>query len=169
MLQPLRICKCGFAGYLETEEGLAAYHEYKAGLMTNSILRTYAGRTLAVHYSLEYDFKDTYKKLCKFFKPKAAWKLTLRAKRGTDPKKPGAFTKDCVYLRGFLKLYEFAKTNDIRELYIGKIGIQDLPNLKLIDNIQPAKFSPHIFFEHPEIVRTSRAIDDDELKRICGL
>ena len=80
LLQKLSIFKNGFPGYLGTEEGLAAYNEFRSGVMSNSILRNYAGRVIAVHTAEKSDFTTTYKELRKFFSTTMAWKLTLRAK-----------------------------------------------------------------------------------------
>lgn len=166
-VQPLRMFRYGFANYLETEEGLAAYNEFRAGLMTNSILRNYAGRTLAVHYALNHSFSATYNLLSKYFKPKTAWKLTLRAKRGLgNTRKPGAFTKDVSYLRGFLKVYEFSKNHDVRDLYVGKVSITDLPHLKEIPKIQKPKYTPHVFFDREEFTHSDRAITEEDLQSI---
>ena len=166
-MQMLRIFKYGFANHLETEEGLAAYNEYKGGLMTHSILRTYAGRVLAVHYALKYSFLKTYDHLCKYFKPKTSWKLTLRAKRGVkDTSKPGAYTKDVVYLRGFLRVLEFAKKRDVNQLYVGKIKIEDLRYIPSIPGVIQALHSTKVFFKNPEFLRSERGITEEEWKKI---
>lgn len=144
--QPLQIFKYGLAGYLETEEGLAAYHELITGHMTASILRRYAGRVLAVHLALQMGFSEVYARLREHFSEKLAWKLTLRAKRGVaDPSKPGAYTKDVVYLRGLLHILTFAREHDITTLYSGKIGISDIPSLTNITTKQPT-FTPDKLF-----------------------
>ena len=139
--QPLHMFKNGTASYLETEEGLAAYNEYRFGFMSNNILKNYAGRVLAIDYSLKYGFKKTYTYLLTYFAPKVAWKLTLRAKRGLkDTSKRGAFTKDAVYLRGFLNVLEYAQKRSVDELYIGKIGISDLSIVKQLPDIKPPRY-----------------------------
>ncbi len=133
---PLKLFKVGFPGYLETEEGLAAYNEYKAGLLSPKILRMYAGRVLAVHMSLKNSFSYVYNSLLEYFTKNDAWTLTLRAKRGLkDTSKPGAFTKDHLYLKGFLRVKQHAESGgDLKKLYVGKIGIEHVPLLKYIQN-----------------------------------
>jgi uncharacterized protein (TIGR02421 family) len=134
-LQKYNIFLHGFAQYLETEEGLAAYNEYTHSVMTNAILRNYAGRVLAIDYAMTHSFYETYEYLSTFFTQSAALKLTLRVKRGlVDMYSHGAYTKDASYLRGFLAVLEFAKkhNSDVSALYIGKIGIADLEGLSLI-------------------------------------
>lgn len=165
-LQNLKIFRTGFANYLETEEGIAAYNEYRSGLMTNSILRNYAGRIIAINHALENDFASTYKHLRKYFKDKTAWKLTLRAKRGiTNTKEKGAYTKDVVYLRGFLKILKFTENNDIAELYVGKVGLEHLPLFKKdVPCLAPKHHINELFANH--IVEPSnRRINEEDLQR----
>jgi uncharacterized protein (TIGR02421 family) len=129
-----KMFKFGFPGYLETEEGLAAYNEYKAGLLSPRILRNYAGRVLANHLSLKNSFNTVYNHLLGYFPRDDAWTLTLRSKRGlSDTSKPGAFTKDHIYLKGFLKVKSFAENGgDMEKLYVGKIGVEHVPLLDYI-------------------------------------
>ncbi len=167
LLQELKIFRTGFPDYIETEEGIAAYNEYRTGLMTNSILRNYAGRVIAVHYALVNDFMSTYKHLRKFFQEKTAWKLTLRAKRGIgDTAQKGAYTKDAVYLRGFLKILKFTEQHDIAELYVGKIGIQ---HVSLLEKDVPCKTPTHYIseiFAQQIIEPSARRINEEELQLV---
>jgi uncharacterized protein (TIGR02421 family) len=132
--QGYKMFKFGFPGYLSTEEGLAAYNEFCAGLLTPRILKNYAGRVLANHLSLKSSFSAVYNHLLEKFPKGDAWTLTLRAKRGLkDSSKPGAFTKDHLYLKGFLKVKKFAENGgDMRKLYVGKVGVEHVPLLDYI-------------------------------------
>jgi uncharacterized protein (TIGR02421 family) len=129
-----KMFRFGFPGYLETEEGLAAYNEYKGGLLSPRILKNYAGRVLANHLSIKNSFNAVYNHLLEYFPRNDAWILTLRSKRGlTDTSKPGAFTKDHIYLKGFLKVKNFAENGgDMEKLYVGKIGVEHVPLLDYI-------------------------------------
>lgn len=149
-LQPLRIFLHGTAGYLEVEEGLAAYAEDYCGLMSTSILRNYAGRVIAIAYAQNHDFVQTYKHLRKFFNEKTAWKIALRVKRGlTDTSVPGAFTKDAIYLRGYRRIKRFVKRGgDISQLMVGKISIKDLEMVEYIPDVKPPKYLPFDLFKH---------------------
>ncbi len=132
-LQKHRLFLIGFPSYLRTEEGLAVYNEERAGLLDNRTLRKYAGRVVAVDLALRSSFSVAYQYLRDFFSREDAWTLALRAKRGMgDTSKPGAFTKDYLYLDGYYKVKEFAKRNDVAKLYVGKIGVEHVPLLKLI-------------------------------------
>lgn len=42
----------------------------------------------------------------------------------------GGFTKDYVYFSGYLKVKRYAKNHDLRDLFIGKIKLEDLRVLK---------------------------------------
>jgi len=170
LLQLLKLFKNGFAKYLETEEGLAAYNEYRSGLMTTSILRNYAGRVIAVNKALKSDFAGTYRHLRKFFSKKMSWKLAVRAKRGLkDTSKPGAYTKDCVYLKGFIEVLKFVKKNDVDALYIGKIGIKDLTLLKEVEGVHKPKYLLTTLLEKRYIEPSERRIDEEILQRILQL
>ncbi len=122
----------GFPGYLDTEEGLAAYNEYRAGLLSPKILRMYAGRVLANDMALKSSFSVVYNTLLEHFTRYDAWTLALRSKRGlSDTSKKGGFTKDHLYLKGFLKVKDFAeKGGDMKKLYTGKIGVEHVPYLE---------------------------------------
>ena len=156
-LQKFEIFRTGLAGYLETEEGLAAFHEYLSGIMSNSILRNYAGRVIAVDSASKGDFNYTFNKLSEHFKEKTAWKLAVRAKRGCrSTSGKGAFTRDTVYLRGFLNVKKHCEKHDIHDLYVGKVGIRDLNLLKEMPLVKP-KFIPDTLYE--SIDRSDRTID----------
>lgn len=127
--QSFNIFWIGFPDYLTTEEGLATYNEKKAGLLTNNTLKTYAGRVLAVNLSLSNSFSFTYNSLLEFFSKEEAFTITARAKRGLgNTSKPGAFTKDHVYLKGKYLIEDFVKSGgDIKKLFIGKIAVKHIP------------------------------------------
>ncbi|NOQ55852.1 MAG: DUF1704 domain-containing protein [Nanohaloarchaea archaeon] len=129
--QVLKIFATGLPGYLSTEEGLAAYLEQKTGNTCPERMRNYAGRVIAVDSVVNgLSFRECLDKLVSYrFTKDNAWDLTVRAYRG------GGFVKDHVYLLGFEKVKEFeANGGDICDLYVGKVGIDDLPLVsELID------------------------------------
>ncbi len=118
----------GLPGYLATEEGMAAYNEERAGVMTTDILRNYAGRVMAIHLAETRDMVGTYQALKKYFDKEAAFKLALRAKRGLPSgEELGGCTKDHVYLSGYLAIKEYvAQGGDLKPLYAGKIGLEHI-------------------------------------------
>jgi len=127
-MQPYKMFSVGFAKYEATEEGLALYKEKKIGGMTKRILKGYAGRVLAVHFALNSSFRNTYDELIKYFSKDKAWQMTLRAKRGlSNTKEPGAFTKDYVYLKGYIDVKRYMRVID---LSIHHVYLQHSPLLK---------------------------------------
>lgn len=130
--QNYKLFSIGFPGYLMTEEGLAVYNESKTGLLSNDVLKNYAGRVVAVDLALKSSFSTVYTNLLESFPKEEAWTLAMRAKRGlADTSKSGAFTKDHVYLSGYYMIKDFVKKGgNLKNLYAGKIGIQHLPHLR---------------------------------------
>lgn len=124
----------GFPNYMETEEGLAVYNEKENDLLSNSTLKQYAGRVIAVNLALNNSFSIIYNELLQYFNKDVAWNLALRAKRGLfDTSKKGGFIKDHIYLRGKYLVEDFVKKGgNIKDLYIGKIGVEHVP---LIDQL----------------------------------
>ena len=130
--QKLKLFKIGFPYYLATEEGLAAYNEEIAGVHNNNILRQYAGRVIAVDLALKNAFNVVYTTLQQYFTDFEAFTITLRVKRGLkNTQQPGSYTKDHVYLKGLYAVKDFVrKGGNIKDLYIGKIGIEHVPLIK---------------------------------------
>jgi uncharacterized protein (TIGR02421 family) len=125
----------GFPNYLVTEEGLAVYNEERAGLLHNDLLKTYAGRVVAVDLALQSSFSSVYTTLREYFSDEDAFRLTMRVKRGLkDTSKPGGFTKDYFYLEGYYRVKEFVKKGgSLDSLYTGKIGIEHIPFLRYLE------------------------------------
>lgn len=147
-LQPLKLFVHGLPGYLDTEEGLAAYNEERAGILDPSTLKNYAGRVIAVDAALRSSFLETYRELRSHFSTKQALKLTLRAKRGLEhPGAPGAFTRDVTYLRGYYKVKEFVRRGGrVHDLMLGKIGVEHVGLVKMIPEVVPARYLPETLF-----------------------
>ncbi len=147
--QKLGIFVRGTPNYLATEEGLAAYNEERAGVMNPNILRTYAGRVLAVHLAQNHTFKETYKHLLNYFLQETAFTLTLRAKRGVaHGEELGGCTKDYVYLQGYIAIKQYvAQGNSLKPLYTGKISLQDLDRFSGLHALQEPKYIPEPVIE----------------------
>jgi hypothetical protein len=128
----VRILESGTSNYIETEEGLAAYMEEIKGVSSKAQLYIYAGRVIGTFYALKMSFYELYFLLKKYgFKDEDAFSISTRAKRNiSDTSKKGGFTKDYVYFSGYYKVKKYAKKNDLKELFIGKININDRKILK---------------------------------------
>ena len=62
---------------------------------------------------------------------KRRWKFVMRVKRGlSDTSKAGGYYKDHVYLKGAVKILENRRKINFKELYCGKISIEDLMKFK---------------------------------------
>jgi len=128
----LKLLETGTCGYLETEEGLAAYNEFDKGVLSKAQIFVYAGRVLATHYCLKKSFYEVFYILKGYgFTNDVAFAITFRAKRNlSDTSLKGGFTKDYVYFKGFYNVKKFAEKNDVNRLFIGKVSINDLRVLK---------------------------------------
>lgn len=146
-LQKYRLFEQGTANYLTTEEGLAIYNQNKLGLpLGNKYLRP-ALNVIAIHHANNMSFVELFHYLVKNMNvpEEKAWWVCLRVKRGLqNTNQPGAFTKDLAYFNGQQTILQFIKDkdeNEIKKLYVGKIGIADL---KYLGNVKqwPVKFLP---------------------------
>jgi len=134
--QKYRLFSIGFPNYLVTEEGLAVYNEEKAGLLSNDVLKNYAGRVIAIDLALKNSFSTVYNELLEFFDREEAFNLVLRVKRGLgNTSRPGAYTKDYLYLKGRDLIEDFVKKGGrLKDLYIGKIGVEHVKLVRRILN-----------------------------------
>ncbi len=128
--QPLGIFVSGFPGYLTTESGLEAYSDEMAGTETD-VIRDYAAYVIAVHSVINGDnFTQTFGRLkgCGLSDDEA-WAKAMRSHRGNGPEGEGGYIKDHLYLRGFRKVEKLG-SDAMKTLYVGKVGIGDLPAIK---------------------------------------
>ncbi len=128
----IKILESGTSNYIETEEGLATYIEELKGFSSNAQMFIYAGRVIATFYARKLSFYEIFQLLKHYgFRNDAAFSITYRAKRNlSDTSQKGGFTKDYVYFSGYFKIRRFAKHHDIKDLFIGKIKIEDIKILK---------------------------------------
>ncbi|WP_299786845.1 flavohemoglobin expression-modulating QEGLA motif protein [uncultured Shewanella sp.] len=127
--QPLKALRLGLPGATQTQEGLAILAELDAGYMAHERLNTLAYRVLAVDSMLkEQKFCHTYSFLVDEMKMDAAdaFVTTTRVYRG------GGFTKDHLYLSGFIRIKAISETRNLSNLLVGKTSYQ---YLDLIDEL----------------------------------
>jgi len=140
--QILKVFSLGLPGNTLTQEGLAILNEYQSGNMTLSRLNGLALRVLAVREMLNHnDFRHTYSFLVEehHLTQDEAFKLAIRVHRG------GGFTKDYLYLNGISAALELSRTQDIKNLYVGKTGFDYLPIInEMVDRqlVTPPKYYP---------------------------
>ncbi len=135
ILQDAQIFSYGTAGYLLTEEGLAMYNQEKLDVAMGTKALGAPLRTIAVHLAAQLSFKDLFHYLKEQYQlsDTQAWRSCWRAKRGLiDTSKKIAFSRDVVYFKGLLQVRQYLKDNPedgLRNLYIGKVSINDFPRL----------------------------------------
>lgn len=118
--QPFQLLACGLPGYDEFQEGLAVFCEYLSGGLNNGRLRILAGRVMAARWiEAGASFIECFRHLAYdyAFPPYQAFYITARIYRA------GGLTKDALYLRGFMKVWDYLERGGNPELLIvGKIG-----------------------------------------------
>jgi alpha-L-glutamate ligase-like protein/uncharacterized protein (TIGR02421 family) len=145
--QKYKIFERGTADYLTTEEGLSIYNQNVLGLNLGSKHIWPALNVIAVFKGKELGFCDLYHYLLEnyFIEPKVAWQVCTKVKRGyNDTAQHLIFAKDHIYFKGYMMINKFIKAHGkekLKNLYIGKISINDLRYIKDIDNY-PVKFLP---------------------------
>lgn len=140
--QPLNIFRLGLPGSTMSQEGIAILAEYKSGYLSHERLNTLAVRVLAVDSMLkEQNFYMTYTYLIEELNldKETAFSITTRVYRG------GGFTKDHLYLKGFLRALELESQRNLDNLLLGKCSFR---YLDLIDELvsrgwlKPPQFRP---------------------------
>ncbi len=143
--QPYKIFQRGLADYLTIEEGLAVYNQEQTESTDTPKKYWPASSVIGIHKALNGSFVDVYNEILRYrFDHDRAWKVALKAKRGlTDTSRPGAFTKDFVYFKGYRQILDFVKAGgDIRELYYGKITLEDIEIVKKVRGIKAPTYLP---------------------------
>lgn len=139
-----------FAGYLETQEGLAMVNQERV-LPSDHEKRFWSAMgVLAVHYALTHSFAELRSYIRRFgFDDARALRTTLKVKRGLgDTGRPGAFLRETVYFRGYLLVKEFLeKGGDLRELYKGKINLRDLSLVRKVPGLVEPLYLPQYLTE----------------------
>jgi len=143
--QPYKLFQRGLADYLATEEGLAVYNQERTE--SNETEKRYwpASSVVGIYRAMHGSFADVYAELVKLgFSMDRAWKVALKAKRGLeDTSQPGAFTKDFIYFKGYRMILDFiGKGGDLRNLYYGKINLNDLDIVRKVKGLKKPTFLP---------------------------
>jgi len=143
--QPYRIFQRGLADYLMTEEGLAVYNQEKTE-SAETIKKYWAASTvIGVDEAMHSSFVDVYQRILEAgFGAERAWTVALKTKRGmTDTSRPGSFTKDAVYFKGYQMIENYVKNGgDLKLLYYGKTNIEDLETIKKVKGLKAPLYLP---------------------------
>lgn len=123
--QPFKQLHTGLRGYDEMQEGIAVLSEYLCGGLTLNRIKILSARVIAVHAMIDgASFVETFHLLKNEygFLPKTSFSVTTRVYRG------GGLTKDAVYLRGFLHIFDYLKDGGKLDLlFVGKIAANHIP------------------------------------------
>lgn len=122
--QPLQMLSFGLAGYDELQEALGVLAEHLTSGLSSARLRTLAFRVIAAHLrSRSVSFRQAHGELVAIGSPRAeAFTTVMRAFRG------GGLTKDAIYLRGLVRLFEHLQAGfDLESLYLGKVSFEAVP------------------------------------------
>ncbi len=113
-----------------TEEGLANLHTHL--LRADKRLYKSFFSYLAAYLAQQHSFATVYDTLIRLGRsPETSWNTTVKVKRGlTDTSKPGAFTRGICYLEGAITMWQWVldERHDLRQLYWGRLAIEELPN-----------------------------------------
>lgn len=135
--QPLGLMYSGFAGYEETQEGLAVLSEYLVGGLDINRLKLLAARVIAVDSLLKgADFIETFNLLWKDygFRSETSFIISMRVHRG------GGYTKDSIYLKGLIRILSYIqKGGDLSLLYGGKFALAHLPLIEELTHLRILK------------------------------
>jgi len=87
-------------------------------------------------------FAELFKDLAKYIDcPKRRFKACLRVKRGVVyTGRPGGLYKDQIYLEGAVKLLRRRKEINFKQLYAGKISVDDIERLQKKMKLENLKF-----------------------------
>jgi uncharacterized protein (TIGR02421 family) len=155
LAQPhLNILAAGHPGTTKTQEGLAVFSEFITGSIDLDRLKRLADRIIAIQMSIEgADFLDVYRYfLDRTGNESQSFENSRRVFRGGVLTGGAPFTKDGVYLEGFVRVHNFLKAitangraDCLKLLFCGKLDIEDIPVLYKLQEMgicQPAKYTP---------------------------
>jgi len=148
--QPIRLLSLGLADYDELQEGLAVLAEYMTGGLDPLRMRLLAARVLVADMRVKnYSFAETFSCLVDEhrFTPRTAFGVVGRIYQS------GGFTKDQVYLRGLINLWQYLKEGgDLPTLFLGKLGFQHIDIIRSLKDrgiLEPARLKPY-YWQHSE-------------------
>ncbi|MCH8518446.1 DUF1704 domain-containing protein [Candidatus Gracilibacteria bacterium] len=134
---PYFLFQKGTAGYLATEEGIAIYNQNR--FLSPKLQKFYGiyERYFFLRYAQKHSFSKLVSNMCEYYNNDYArvFDYILRLKRGVhNTSKEGIFMKDVVYLNGYTQVKNYIDGGGLlEELYIGKVGIDDIKDISQLD------------------------------------
>ena len=125
------------AGYLETEEWIAIYNQYRFLSEKQQKYYSIYERYYFTHYALKHSYAQLINAMLEYYHNDYArvFDYVIRLKRWVhNISKNGVFMKDLVYLNGYMKVQEYIDNGWLLEnLYVWKIAIGDLADISKLD------------------------------------
>lgn len=150
----LPVLAAAHPGTTRTQEGLAVFAEFITATLEPNRFRRLADRTLAIQMAIDgADFLDVYRfYLERAVPPEQAFENARRVFRGGVLTGGAPFTKDSVYLDGFLRVTNFlravvaeGRVDCLLLLFCGKLDLEDIPALAQLTALglcRPPRFLP---------------------------
>ena len=132
----MKILGSNYGAITKTQEGLAVFSEFITGSIDIDRMRRISDRVKAIHMAIDgADFIEIYRYFVdKGISRNQAFENSRRVFRGGVLSGKYPFTKDLVYLDGFIRVYNFfrssisqGKIECIELLFAGKMDLDDLP------------------------------------------
>lgn len=131
---PYAIFGRGTAKYIEIDEGIATYNQSRFLTPKDAKYYKMFEWYYFVNYALNHSYEGLVKKLLDYYDNDyaTAFEFITKMKRwAEDVTSSYVFNKWVVYLNGYLKVDNFINTGwDLKELYLAKMTIEDLQDLK---------------------------------------
>jgi len=131
---PYKIFTQGTFGYLEIDEWIAIMNQSRFLSEKDKKYYGFYERYFFAHYALKNSYKRLLKKMLDYYEDDygLVFNYITRLKRWMNSFSSSSnFMKDVVYVNGYIKVEDYINTwGDMRELYIGKIAIDDLEEIK---------------------------------------
>jgi len=122
--QPMQLLRLGLADYDELQEGIAVLTEYLVGGLDPLRLRLLAARVVVAYERMNHTpFKDAFALMTEQYKfsPRSAFYTVARIYQA------GGFTKDLIYLRGFVRVWHYLQQGGrLEPLLVGKIAVKHI-------------------------------------------
>ncbi len=145
--QPYKIFSYGFGYFLATQEGLADLLKSRAIGGEDHQTRWSLVNYRAVLDAQQMSFSEVAARVRELGVPLAkSFGVALRSKRGmTDTRLAGACTKDAVYWVGRRQIMAWEVAGgSLRELFVGRISLDQLPLVRRITGLTPPRYLPEI-------------------------
>lgn len=134
----LPILASSHGGTTKTQEGLAVFAEFISGVVDTDRLRRLSARVVAIQMAIDgADFLEVYRfYLDRIGSEDQAFENSRRVFRGGVLTGGAPFTKDIVYLDGFVRVHAYltevvasGRLDALHLLFCGKLALEDIPAL----------------------------------------